>query len=82
MQGLSSFRSFVEETVQTENPASVFTGTSFWDYAERLWHCWPPVQFGTIVNGRPTSYMGHHVKEEKDELDNLLPRSFVQETQY
>ena len=66
-QGLSSFRRFVKVAVQTKNPASVFSGTSFWNYTENLWHCWPPVQFDRIVNGRPTVYMGHHVKEEKDE---------------
>ena len=37
-----------------------------------------PVQFGTIVNGRPNVYMGHHVKEEeKDELGNFMSISFV-----
>jgi len=45
----SSFRPFVEETVQTENSASVFSGASFWNYAERLWHCWPPFTFDGYV---------------------------------
>jgi len=51
VQGLSSFRPSVEEAVQTENPAPVFAGASFWDYAENLLHCWPPVRFEIIVNG-------------------------------
>ena len=63
LRGLSSFRSFVKETVQTKNPASVITGASFWYYSENLCHCRPPVQFDTVVNGRPTVYMCHHVKE-------------------
>ena len=51
--------------MQTKNSASVFSGASFWDYTEDMWHYWPPVQVDTIVNGRPTVFMGHHVKEEK-----------------
>jgi hypothetical protein len=47
----------VEEAVQTKDSTSVFSGASFWDYAERLWHRWPPVQFDTIANGRPTVYI-------------------------
>ena len=39
VQGLSSFVAFVEETVQTEYPAPVISGASFWDYPENLWHC-------------------------------------------
>ena len=50
--------------MQAEYPAPVFFGASFWDYAEGMWHCWPPMQFDTVDNGRPTIYMGHHVKEE------------------
>jgi hypothetical protein len=36
MHGLSSFGAFMEETVQTEYPASIFAGASFWDYPENL----------------------------------------------
>ena len=44
----------------------------------------PPVQFDTIVNGRPTVHMGHHVEEEKDEgkLCNYLPYLMFRETEY
>jgi hypothetical protein len=84
MQGLSSFRAFMEETVQAKNPAPIFAGASFWNYAERVWHFWPPLRFDTIINGRPTVYMGHHVKEEKDEgkLGNYLPHPLFKETKY
>jgi hypothetical protein len=70
--------------MQTKDSAPVFTGASFWYYSENLWHCWPPVQFDTVVNGRPTVYMGHHVKEEKDEgkLGNYLPHLLFKETKY
>jgi hypothetical protein len=81
MQGLSSFGAFMEETVQTEYPASVFSGASFWNYAENLWHCRPPYQKNTSVNGRPTANMGHHVKEEIDELGNVAPFIY-NETEY
>jgi len=78
VRGLSSIRPFVKEAVQTENPAPIFSGASFWNDTENLWHRWPPVQFDTIVNGRPTVYAGHHVKEEeKDELGNFMSLSFV-----
>jgi hypothetical protein len=36
MYGLSSFGAFVKETVQTEYPASVISGASFWNNAENL----------------------------------------------
>jgi hypothetical protein len=36
MYGLSSLRAFEKETVQTENPAPVISGASFWDYPENL----------------------------------------------
>jgi hypothetical protein len=45
VKGHSSFRAFVEETAQTENPASVFSSTPFWKDTENLWHDWPPLQF-------------------------------------
>jgi hypothetical protein len=54
----------VEESVQIKNPSSIFSGASFWDYPGNLWHLWTPVLFDKTVNGWPTVFMGHHVKEE------------------
>ena len=64
MQGLSSFRPRVEESVQTKDSASVFASASFWNDTESLWHCWPPVWFDSVETRRPAINMGHHVKEE------------------
>jgi len=77
VHGLSSFGVFVKESVQTENPASVFTGASFWNNAENLWHCWPPLQSDTVVNGWPTVWWATTLRKRKMNQATYCPVDFL-----
>lgn len=82
MQGLSSLRPLVEESVQTEDSAPVFASTSFWSDTESLWHCWPPVQFDSVETRRPTVNMSHHVKEENRWIRQFYAPFIYREPEY